>query len=153
MSGDQRQVTAEHEAAHVIAYLTSGLPVWRVQIEPHGLTQQAPEPVPTDAWKLAVVSIAGVVIEDRYVHQPLASRVAEAVEWVEFEDPAELGDMAIFAEHPELADAAYGVAVELLRIYKAEHAEIVAALLRQGQLSGDDLAALPLTGQLTERLP
>lgn len=152
VSVDYRQVTAEHEAAHVIAYLTSGLPVWRVEIEPHALTQQAPAPVPTDPWKLGVVSIAGVVIEDRYVHRPLAERVAEAIEWVESEDPDESDDMTVFTVHPQFADAAYAVAVELLKTYKAEHTEITTALLQRDRLTAADLAALPLTGRLVQRI-
>lgn len=145
--GDQRAITAEHEAAHAVAYLACGYPLHRVEVKPEQVTVSTPEPERRPLFEMLVVSIAGLAIESRYRHFALAEEVAEAIDWHENgEDVDELGDIAPFVEHPDLAEHAYRAASLLLDAHADLHAEIADAVFERGTLSAADLAALPLTG-------
>lgn len=150
-----RVITAEHEAAHVVAYLVTGCGFHLSQISPLPLTQAAPGPVRRDIFTIAIVSIAGQVVEDaahEYLGRPippLVERVAEAVEWVESgEDAEELGDWSVFAVSPALAEVAYAQAALMLERFADAHAEIADALIAHGTLDRERLIALPLAGNL-----
>lgn len=151
---DQRAITAEHEAAHVVAYLAMGCGFHHAEVEPDCYTEATPEPVLRDEYTIAVTSIAGIVVEDRYRQVPLAQRVVDAVEWAEEcdDDPSGLDDMEIFGRHPEMATASYQHAEMILAGFAGAHAEIADALYERGHLDRDDLAALPLTSELLARV-
>jgi len=143
----QREVTAAHEAAHAICYLAFDYPIHHIEIEPDCVTRSTPTPVRRPVWDLAVVSMAGMVIEGQHrKHFDLDAEIAQAVEWVEGgEDPSELGDMELFATYPGLAHSAFGVATHLLRQFAQDHVCLTEALLcSSGSMSGDDVEALAL---------
>lgn len=143
----QRAITAEHEAAHALLYLLHGYPIHRIEIEPDMITLSTPEPTMRPTRDLAVISMAGMVIEARHRDDfDLNAEMAEACEWVEYgDDPAELGDMEVFATHPWLAHAAFRSASLYLEEHRDDHERLTAALMASdGHLTGADVAALDL---------
>lgn len=158
-SRDQRVVTAEHEAAHVVAYIVTGCGFHYAEAFPNRFTMSAPWPVERDNYTLAVVNMAGQVVEDSALDClgqpliPLAERVAEAVELVESGDmtPEDLGDWGPVSLQPKIVERAYAQAAAILGRHADAHAEIADFLIAHGSLDREQLLALPLASALFEQ--
>ncbi|MFT4282519.1 hypothetical protein [Microbacterium sp.] len=135
--GDQAEITAEHEAAHAVAYLALGYPV-HVCDAVAGFTAQAAEPVRMDVLHHAVVNMAGVVIENRYAFMSVDDRLTAAAG----DDPEDAGDIGRVM--PGLANYGYGYAEVLLEQHREDWRVIADALLERGRLDAADIALLPL---------
>lgn len=133
---DQRQVTAEHEAAHTMAYRAFGYPIHRVSIEPEAFTQSTARPVARPLRDMGVITAAGLVIEARYGALSLAEQLEETIALVaEGWLPGELGDLGFFAEHSWLLESSLREAEALLIEHRAYHERVTEALLARGTLT------------------
>lgn len=145
--------TAEHEAAHAVAYLALGYPVYSIEAGENWVTFTAPEPVARPVYDVAVINMAGPVAEAHFHENGIEwvrQALAELTEFAEWEDPDDWAgdDLALFIEHPSLFEGAIQHSQIILEANAEMHAEITAALLASPthSLSQDDIYALPIAG-------
>lgn len=140
----QRRITAEHEAAHAVLYIDLGCGLYEAVLEDdfEGSTRSSPKPRSMPGWDYAAISAAGVVIEDRYVFQPLEQRWAAENDdaYDDGYDDEDGGDL--YGIPWGLALTGYQQACITLDRLADMHRAIADALYEHSRVTADDVRAL-----------